>query len=70
MTKTSNFFLIHNYNTVPDDLLKYCNDYVIYDASDDASIVHTLDEKSYNVIHIPNTGHNITTYFSYFADHL
>lgn len=70
MIKTSNFFLIHNYNTVPDDLLKYCNNYVIYDASDDSSIMHTLDEKSYNVIHIPNTGHNITTYFSYFADHL
>lgn len=67
MRKTDNFFLIHNYNTVPLDLLEYCDNYLIYDASDDPVVKEQI--KDLNHIDVPNTGHNITTYFQYFADH-
>lgn len=69
MKKTDNFFLIHNFNTVPEDLLEYCRDYLIVDASTDGGTVSVLDDKGLNYIHVKNTGHNITTYFSYFAGH-
>lgn len=66
MNKTNTFFLIHNYNTVPEDVLEFCQDYIIYDASTNKKITDTLQQKGYNYIHIKNTGHNITTYFDYF----
>jgi hypothetical protein len=66
--KTDNFFVIHNFNTVPSNLLEYCEDYVIYDCSTDNKIKDKLHAMNYNVIDIENTGHNITTYFSYFVD--
>lgn len=69
MKKTDNFFLIHNFNTVPEKLISYCRDYLIVDASTDETIVKALKEKKLNLVHVENTGHNITTYFSYFADH-
>lgn len=67
MLKTDNFFLIHNYNTVPEELLFYCKDYLIVDASTDGSVTEELKKKGLHYIHIENTGHNITTYFDYFA---
>lgn len=69
MKKTDNFFLIHNFNTVPETLLQYCRNYLIVDASTDRKIENQLKEKGLSYIHIGNTGHNITTYFNYFADH-
>ena len=69
MKKTNNFFLIHNFNTVPEDLLAYCKEYLIVDASTDENTVAELKEKGLHFIHVENTGHNITTYFSYFAKH-
>ena len=69
MKKTDNFFLIHNFNTVPEDLLAYCKEYLIVDASTDAATVAQLKEKGLHFVHVENTGHNITTYFSYFAEH-
>ena len=68
--KTDNFFLIHNYNTIPDDLLEYCSRYLIMDASDDEGVVRALDERHLNVVHVPNTGHNLTSYFSWMADQI
>ena len=68
MEKTNNFFVIHNFNTVPEYLLEYCNDYMIFDASSDIKITETLEKKGLQYKHIPNTGHNITTYFQYFVD--
>ena len=67
MEKTKNFFLIHNYNTVPANLLEYCDDYLIMDASDDEEVAKEVEKL--HSIRIPNTGHNITSYFQYFADH-
>ena len=67
--KTDNFFLIHNFNTVPEELLAYCKDYLIVDASTDEGTVSALQEKGLHFIHVENTGHNITTYFTYFAQH-
>lgn len=67
MEKTKNFFLIHNYNTVPANLLEYCDDYLIMDASDDKEVAKEVEKL--HSIRIPNTGHNITSYFQYFADH-
>lgn len=73
MKKTDNFFLIHNFNTVPETLLSYCEDYLIVDASTDEGIKRQLKEMGYSrggsYIHVDNTGHNITTYFEYFAEH-
>jgi hypothetical protein len=68
MEKTTNFFVIHNFNTVPTELLEHCKDYVIYDCSTDKAVKEKLHLMNFNVIDIENTGHNITTYFSYFAD--
>lgn len=68
MIKTDTFFVIHNYNTVPEDILSFCKDYIIIDASTDKKVTYTLQKKGYNYIHIKNTGHNITSYFDYFAD--
>ena len=66
--KTDNFFVIHNFNTVPVELIELCENYVIYDCSTDESIKKTLHDCNYNVIDVENTGHNITSYFSYFAE--
>ncbi|MBQ9991351.1 MAG: DUF3431 domain-containing protein [Lachnospiraceae bacterium] len=68
MKKTSNFFVIHNFNTIPEYLLEYCEDYLIYDCSTDEKTVEELTKRNYNFRRIPNTGHNITTYFQYFAE--
>lgn len=68
MKKTSNFFVIHNFNTIPTELLELCEDYVIYDCSSDKEVKEELHSKGYHVIDVENTGHNITTYFSYFAE--
>ncbi len=70
MKQTDNFFLIHNYNTVPTELLERCNDYLIMDASDDENVRNQLDALELHVQHITNTGHNITSYFTWIADRL
>lgn len=67
--KTDNFFLIHNYNTVPEELITYCKEYLVVDASDDGKTPKLLEQKGIRFIRTENTGHNITTYFSYFASH-
>lgn len=69
MQKTNNFFVIHNFNTIPSNLLEYCENYIIYDCSDNEEVKKELHDKKYHVVDIPNTGHNITTYFSYFVEH-
>ena len=69
MKKTNNFFLIHNFNTIPDELIAMCQDYVIYDCSADNTVKEKLHNGQYNVIDVENTGHNITTYFSFFDEH-
>lgn len=69
MRKTDTFFIIHNFNTVPEALLAYCRDYMIYDASTERKVTEELGRRGYRYAHISNTGHNITTYFSYFAEH-
>ncbi len=69
MKRTDNFFLIHNYNTVPTELLEYCEDYLIVDASTEKAVTAELKERGLRHVHIENTGHNITTYFDYFAEH-
>lgn len=69
MKKTDNFFIIHNFNTVPTDLIAYCKEYVIYDCSTDNGVKQQLKDKGLNVKEVENTGHNITSYFSYFADY-
>lgn len=61
--KTNNFFVIDNYNTIPDELIGYCEDYVIYDSSTDTNIIKSLENGCYNLKRIPRTGHNISSYF-------
>ena len=66
MKKTDVFFVIHNYNTVPTHLLDYCVDHVLYDASDDPSVIERLAGWKRRAVR--NTGHNITSYFRYFDE--
>ena len=66
---TDTIFVIHNFNMVPNDLLKYCENYVLYDASTEPGITDRLEEEGIKYTKIQNTGHNLTTYFNYFADH-
>ena len=68
MKKTDNFFVIHNFNTVPTGLLSYCKDYVIYDCSTDNAVKAQLKNMKLNIKEVENTGHNITSYFSFFAE--
>lgn len=73
MTRTTNFFLIHNFNTIPTELTELCEDYILYDCSNDMNVKKKLAEYNFKVKYVENTGHNITSYFSYFAenyDHL
>ena len=63
MKKTDNFFVIHNFNTVPTELLSYCKDYVIYDCSTDNAVKAQLKNMKLNIKEVENTGHNITSYF-------
>lgn len=68
MKKTENFFVIHNYNTVPEQLLKYCKEYIIYDASENVT-KESLNAKGISYLSVENTGHNITSYFRFFIDY-
>ncbi len=67
MTRTTNFFLIHNFNTIPTELTELCEDYILYDCSNDMNVKKKLAEYNFKVKYVENTGHNITSYFSYFA---
>ena len=67
MNKTKNFFVIHNFNTVPTDLIELCEDYVIYDCSSDEAVKQQLRSMNLNLVEVENTGHNITSYFTYFV---
>lgn len=69
MEKTKNFFVIHNFNTVPSELLGLCGDYLIYDCSTQPGIKEQLHGMGLHVRDVENTGHNITSYFSYFDEY-
>lgn len=69
MKKTDNFFLIHNFNTIPTDLIELCNDYIIYDCSGNQEVKTKLHQMNLSIKDVENTGHNITSYFSYFAEY-
>lgn len=68
MKKTNNFFVIHNYNTIPTEFINMCNNYIIYDCSspDTKEQLHNMD---LNIKDVENTGHNITSYFSFFDEY-
>lgn len=63
MRKTDNYFIIDNFNTIPTQLLEYCDEYVIYDSSTDERIHTYFEESKENVNFIKRTGHNISSYF-------
>ena len=67
-------FLIHTYNTLEQHLLDKAEelryDVAIFDASDTKEGQETIESMAPgHVRHVENTGHNITSYFTYFADH-
>lgn len=68
MEKTDNFFLISSYNCNPQYLLDYCQNYIIYDRSDIKDYENEI-AKLGNVYRVENTGHSITDYFKFFAEH-
>jgi hypothetical protein len=69
MKKSTNFFIISNFNKDPTNLLKYTDNYIIYDQSKDQEIVNLLKSKSeINIAFVNNTGHNISDYFNFFID--
>jgi len=68
--KTNNFFVIHNFNTIPKKILELCNDYIIYDCSTDLTVKEKLRAIAGDKVkEIENTGHNITSYFTFFAEY-
>lgn len=69
LEKTDTFFVIDNYNTVPAEILQYCKDYIVYDASTDETIPKELENSGIKYKKIQRTGHNISTYFTYFVEH-
>lgn len=69
MNKTKNFFVIHNFNTVPEELLELCEDYIIYDCSTEKEIKDKLHNMNLRIKDVENTGHNITSYFSFFDEY-
>ena len=70
MPGTDVFFLIHNFHTVPEKLLSYASDYALFDATDDdgGQTRRALEQAGIAWQPVHNTGHNITTYFQWFAD--
>src|SRR5262245_26355687 len=67
MKKTTNYFVISNYNYDPRHLLEYCRDYTIYDQSSDRSYKDLLTDV--RVVHAAHSGHNISDYFNFFVEH-
>lgn len=67
--KTKNFFVIHNFNTVPTELLELCEDYLIYDCSTQPEVKTQLHKLGLHMKEVENTGHNITSYFAYFDEY-
>jgi hypothetical protein len=68
MKKTKNFFVISNFNTNPDQYLRYCEDYHIYDQSTDISVKDGLKKKYSKISFVENSGHSISNYFRYFIE--
>ncbi len=62
------FFIISNYNTDPEQYLKYCSDYLIYDQSTDLSLKDRLKDKYEKISFVENSGHSISNYFRFFID--
>lgn len=69
MKKTNNFFVIHNFNTIPEELIELCEDYLIYDCSSDIKIKEKLHSMNVKIKDVENTGHNISSYFRFFSEH-
>ena len=67
LRKTDHFFIIHNFNTVPSELLEYSDHFMIYDASTDETVRQEMEKKGIPFQKVVNTGHNITSYFHHFA---
>lgn len=68
MNKTDNFFVIHNYNYVPLEILEYPNNYIVFDASTNLEIRKELEKYGIKFRAIANTGHNLSTYFTFFYE--
>jgi len=66
--KTSTFFVIDNFNTIPLEIIEYCSNYIIFDASTDLEIEPRLVQNGLKYEKIPRTGHNLSTYFSFFYE--
>ena len=74
MEKSSNFFVISNFNNDPYKLTKYCHDYIIYDQSNKPEILSLLKkQKDPKLFFVKHTGNNMTDYIRYIIenyDHL
>ncbi|MCA6423965.1 MAG: DUF3431 domain-containing protein [Flavobacterium sp.] len=69
MIKTDTFFVISNFNTIPNQYLEYCNNYLIYDQSNDNTIIEQLKVSNWNVSFVKHTGHNLSDYFRFIIDY-
>lgn len=67
--KTDTYFVISNFNTIPEQYLEYCNNYIIYDQSTDKNIVDQLKSSNWNITFVEHTGHNISDYFRFIIEH-
>jgi len=69
MTKTDTFFVISNFNTIPTQYLEYCNNYIIYDQSNDICVIDQLKRSDWNISFVQHTGHNLSDYTRFIIDH-
>jgi hypothetical protein len=69
MNKTETFFVISNFNTIPAQYLEYCYNYIIYDQSNDSSVIDQLKSSDWNVSFVEHIGHNLSDYFRFIIDH-
>jgi hypothetical protein len=69
MEKSSNFFVISNFNIDPYKLTKYCHDYIIYDQSNKPEIISLLkNKKDPKLFFVKHSGNNMTDYIRYIIE--
>ena len=67
--KTTSHFVISNFNTDPQDLLQYCQNFTIYDQSNLEIARRSVLNLRSPLSRFPlNSGHNLTDYFSFFEE--
>ena len=67
--KSQAFFVVSNYNTNPYELTKYCDDYLVFDQSDDVAVRHMLVARNDpRILFTENSGTSLINYLTFIID--